>query len=503
MVEERSQLSEDLRAARDEVQGATKYETLLTSELRELKEERGIEKDLLRDREEQLQKLVEENSLLETRCNEFVKHLADLRVINHQLTDDVTDSARRRQIEEVDRESLVKRVSTLEDEQLKYHALVKNLTERLHESEGEHQELQALNQRFQVLEEERTHLSSFVEDLHMRRQVVEEEKAALNSKLSVLQVENTGLVKQVGYLENVISSRDMELQELNARINSVEVENQKFITETTDLTLKIRNLEKENKDLASEASRTSMLLQEMQREVSQLVGEAGEGKRERDLREAEIVELKTNLETVNLQVQTLEQANQVLLRERGESMQKLGEEYTQLAMKLSESEAVKENLCQKMEMVNLCNRNLEAEKSTFAYEVAGLKDRLRISGEEQGRLESLYEASNCLVQDIMSTSIMSRSLGSTNTEQDLPSALRLMQQHMRNISEERDQLSSNLDTLNAQLKLLEVEKQQLDRKVVESEKHSSKVREDGLEIANQLEIWKEEVIFLVWSPDHN
>ena len=489
---------EDLLIAREQAHGAIEREALLMSELSRIKEEREVEIFRVGELQERLHDMIEENMKLEVRCKELADSLRDFGVVNQKLVDDFAESEQERQRLETEmaaeRESSRNQVMTMEDEQLKFHALVENLTHRLQTYEEEHKSHEAVDAQVKVYEAENRRLESEVDKLSINLQSAEEEKEKLASELNHLQAEKTGLVTEIRDAKNDIKVMSEEVLTLNGSVNSFEEQNVIIVKEKDDLHLQLQKLEREKMDLMSKVGALSALEQELQREITRLVNEVGELKSERDLREKE---LTGSVETLDLHVKSLEHKIHVLMTEKDDMEQQLScikAEGADFATKLSEMEADRDNLSQKLVVVSTLNVNLDTEKRTYASELGSLKEQLQLLEEEKETLRNLHELSFQLVKDSLPISFQSHVIGSTEVQEDLSSALGLFQQHLRDVSGERDQLVCRINAVEEHMKEVENEKEHLNHKVFDLEERFMKATSDGLEAAKQLESWKLEVV---------
>lgn len=501
--EEKNLLAANLSAANEQAAESLKHQEQLLSSLKELEHERETETTRYRELGLHLEGVITEKVQLEVRLSESANALEELRVNNIQLSNDLAISEGQRLALTEENKSKSDRIGIMEDERLRYHELIENIKQRLSMHEEKEKVTAALDVQVKNFEAECKRLQFLVETLRTSLQSLEDEKAELACKFSDLQAEKEELIAQVEIAKNELiveqsqleSSRtqqaeivkelentklevikvladknkvQLDLEECKQKLEHLMDQFGKLIVERTQmeefLGQKLQTLEDNIEVLSEEKLKLEEQLAGAKHELEQLNGQ---------LRKADVERVEMR-ETAALGIKTLEQQLWGLENERT----KLEELFRTVSTELQLSN----DKINKLTVEKVGNDELLGQK------LQNLENNVRILSEEKVNLEAQLTGAKCELEQL-NEQLKNADVERIKMKESSAVVVETLEQQIRGLGGERTEFEMQLQTLRAEIHLLnekiiqnaaervemEIDAETLNQKVTDLENRTSEL----------------------------
>ncbi|KAG0621008.1 hypothetical protein M758_4G261600 [Ceratodon purpureus] len=503
--QEKDQLSTELCAAREQAAEALEHEAQLLRSLKELDEERESERTRLQKLQVQLEDILSEKMQLEVRLCESNNVLEELRVVNKQVSDELALSEQERRMMVTnaaeERSVLTDRIKTMEDEQLKFHALVENLTHRLSMYEENEETSEALIAKVKSSDEECKRLELVVKNLGTSLQSLDDEKTELGSKFRDLQVEKEELITEVEVAKNELKVAQSQLEffriqqsEIVEELTSVKLELNKELADKTKLQLdeeesrqKLERLEEQfGKHEIERSEVIESFVQKLQlaeENIKVLEEQRVSLEEESASAKHELGELKERMSKVDVDKAELEENS-------GIAIKALEQQVRRLNVGLSELEEQCQILTVELQLSNEKVDTLEAERVEMKGTAELLHQKAMVLEDRNSELDQL---SNGLIEerDRLTSELGSsqRTLETVLEEKvQLESELRFLQEEVLKTKEEKTHIRSDCETLQEKLNEITTEKESVVYKLKESQEDLQKMSEESKSVTSELSL---------------
>lgn len=496
--QEKDQLTTELCASKEQATEVLEHEAQLLRTLKELEVGRESEKNRLQRLQVQLEDIVSEKLQLEVRFGESNNVLEDLRVVNKQLSDDLAVSEQERRVVVMnvaeERNMLRDRIQTMEDEQLKFHALVEKLTHRLSVYEEKEEAFEALHVQLKNFEEERKRLELVVENLGISLQSLEDEKVELGSKFRDLQAENEELITEVEITKN-------ELKVAQSQLEFSSTQQSELAEELTSVKLEYANMQLSEVEARQELEHLKGKCGKLENERSEIGESFGQKLQlaEENIRvlEEQKVSLKEQSARANHELEQLNEQFRKIDAEKAElegtsaiAIEALEQQVRRLGAGHSELEEQCQTLRVELQLSNEEVNTLALEKAEMKTTAEMLHQKAVLlekrNSDLNQRLNGLTEEKDRLTSELGS----SKRISETTIEEkvQLESEVRLFQEELVKIKEEKTLIWSDRETLQEKLNHITTEKESVVNQLNESQDSLQKMSEESGSVASELSV---------------
>ena len=473
--------------------------------LKELEEERDSGRTRLQKLQVQLEDIVSEKLRLEDRLGESTNDLEELRVVNKQLSDElaVSEQERRMVVMNVaeERNMLTDRIKTMEDEQLKFHALVEHLTHRLSMYQENDKASEALNVQVKNFEDECKRLELVVENLGISLQSLEHEKAELGSQFGDLQVEKEELITEVEIAKNELKVAQSQLEflrvqqsEIVEELTSVKLELSKALADKTKMELNEEESRQKLEHLTHQFGKFEIERSEIVESSGQKLQVAEEDIRileehkvslEEQLARAkhELNQLNERLKMVDIEKAELDKTSAITIEALERQIRILGGEHSSLEEQCQTLRVELQLSNEKVNALAVEKVELEATAGMLHQKAMVLEDR---NSDLDQRLNVLIEEKDRLTSELRSSQRTSETVLEETVQ--LKSELRLLQEELLRIKEEKIHIQSDWEALQEKLNVITAEKESVVNQLKESQDALQKMSEKSGSVISELSV---------------